>query len=168
MSLDGAQSSFTFAITHMSHSVHSAAPAYSQAGVAPKLRGIGAFILRYSLVFFLLFFGALKWTSAEAHAIESMVSHSPFFFWLYPAFGVQHGSEVIGIIELVIGILIATRRWAPRASAIGSLAATGMFVVTLSFLFTTPNAGESLPFLLKDLTLLGAALWTAGEAISAS
>jgi reactive chlorine resistance protein C len=81
---------------------------------------------------------------------------------------VQHGSEVIGIIELVIGILIATRRWAPRASAIGSLAATGMFVVTLSFLFTTPNAGESLPFLLKDLTLLGAALWTAGEAISAS
>jgi uncharacterized membrane protein YkgB len=39
--------------------------------------------------------------------------------------------------------------------------------VTLSFLFTTPNVGEGAPFLLKDLTLLGAALWTSGEALGA-
>lgn len=130
-----------------------------------RLRSAGAFILRYSLVFFLLFFGALKWTAGEAKGIESMVSHSPFFsFWLYPAFGVQGGSEVIGVVELLIGGLIAARRWSPRASAIGSIAAAGMFLVTLSFLFTTPNVGESSGFLLKDLTLLGAALWTAGEA----
>jgi uncharacterized membrane protein YkgB len=42
---------------------------------------------------------------------------------------------------------------------------------TLSFLFTTPgldpqssNAG----FIVKDLTLLGAALWTAAEALNAA
>jgi len=116
-------------------------------------------------VFFLLFFGLLKWTAAEAKGIEAMVSHSPVLFWLYPAFGVQGGSEVIGVIELVIGVLIGVRRWSPRASAAGSVAATGMFLVTLSFLVTTPNIGESAPFLLKDLTLLGAALWTAGEAL---
>lgn len=57
---------------------------------------------------------------------------------------------------------------APRLSAIGSLGASGMFVVTLSVLFTTPNIGEGAPFLLKDLTLLGAALWSAGEALEAS
>jgi uncharacterized membrane protein YkgB len=125
-------------------------------------------MLRYSLVFFLLFFGAMKWTAAEAKGIEPMVSHSPFFFWLYPSFGVQRGSEVIGVVELVIGILIAARRWSPRASAIGSIAAAGMFVVTLSFLFTTPNIGEGAGFLLKDLTLLGAALWTGGEALDAA
>ena len=136
------------------------------AAVAARLRSVGAFILRYSLVFFLLFFGALKWTAAEAKGIQAMVSHSPVLFWLYPAFGVQGGSEVIGIVELTIGVLIATRRWAPRASAIGSVAATGMFLVTLSFLFTTPNVGESSGFLLKDLTLLGAALWSSGEALS--
>ncbi|MEP6731506.1 MAG: DUF417 family protein [bacterium] len=129
---------------------------------------VGAFVLRYSLVFFLFFFGALKWTAAEAKGIEPLVSHSPLFFWLYPLAGVQGGSELIGVIELLIGSLIAMRRWAPRASAAGSLAASGMFLVTLSFLFTTPNVGESAPFLLKDLTLLGAALWTAGEAIVAS
>ena len=58
-------------------------------------------------------------------------------------------------------------RWSPRLSAIGSLGASGMFVVTLSFLVTTPNVGEAAPFVMKDLTLLGAALWTAGEALSA-
>ena len=155
----------------MSPSIHSASDAsYSpgRANASPKLQAVGAFILRYSLVFFLLFFGALKWTAAEAQGIQPMVSNSPFFFWLHPAFSVQHGSEVIGVVELVIGVLIAIRRWSPRASAVGSLAASGMFLVTLSFLFTTPNAGESAPFLLKDLTLLGAALWTAGEAVAAS
>lgn len=138
------------------------------ARLAPGLRAVGAFVLRYSLVFFLLFFGALKWTAAEAKGIEPMVSHSPFFFWLYPAFGVKGGSEVIGVVELVIALLIVVRRWSPRASAIGSTAAIGMFLVTLSFLVTTPHVGESAGFLLKDLTLLGAALWTAGEAFDAA
>ncbi len=138
------------------------------AGVARRLRSVGGFVLRYSLVFFLLFFGALKWTAAEATGIEPMVSHSPFLFWLYPAFGVQRGSEAIGVVELAIALLIVLRRWVPRASAIGSTAAIGMFLVTLSFLVTTPHVGESAGFLLKDLTLLGAALWTAGEAFDAA
>lgn len=71
-------------------------------------------------------------------------------------------------MELIIALLIVVRRWAPRASAIGSTAAIGTFLVTLSFLVTTPNAGDSAGFLLKDLTLLGAALWTAGEAFEAA
>lgn len=135
---------------------------------ASRLRNVGAFILRYSLVFFLLFFGALKWTPAEAKGIEPMVSHSPLMSWLYPLFGVQGGSEAIGVVELIIGVLISLRRWLPRASAIGSMAASGMFLVTLSFLFTTPNLGEGSGFLIKDLTLLGAALWTGGEALAVS
>ena len=135
---------------------------------AALLRSIGAFVLRYSLVFFLVFFGALKWTSGEALAIQPMVAHSPFLSWLYTIADVQTGSEMIGVVELVIGALILSRRWAPRASALGSLAASAMFLVTLSFLLTTPNAGQSAPFLLKDITLLGAALWSAGEALDAS
>ena len=133
--------------------------------LARRLSRSGGFVLRYSLVLFLFLFGALKWTPAEAQGIEPMVRHSPVFFWLYPIFGIQRGSEVIGLIELAIGILIATRRWSPAASAAGSIAACGVFVVTLSFLFTTPNVGPSAPFLLKDVALLGAALWSAGEAL---
>jgi uncharacterized membrane protein YkgB len=46
-----------------------------------------------------------------------------------------------------------------------------MFLVTLSFLFTTPSVleptSETGGFLLKDLLLLGAALYTLAEALSA-
>jgi reactive chlorine resistance protein C len=42
-----------------------------------------------------------------------------------------------------------------------------MFLTTLSFLVTTPNVGEASGFLLKELTLLGAAIWIAGEALQA-
>ncbi len=115
-----------------------------------RLQAGGAFVLRYSLVFFLLFFGALKWTVEEARGIEPLVLHSPFLSWIHRSFGMRGSSEFIGVIELAIGILIALRYWSPRLSAWGSMAAIGMFLVTLSFLFTTPNVGESVPFLLKD------------------
>jgi reactive chlorine resistance protein C len=128
---------------------------------------IGEFMLRYSLVFFLLFFGALKWTAEEAKGIQPWMVHSPLLFWLVRAFGIQAASECIGVIELTIGGLIAMRSWSPRLSAIGSTAAIPMFLTTLSFLVTTPNVGEEAGFLLKDLTLLGAAIWTAGEALQA-
>jgi len=136
--------------------------------VASRLSRVGGFVLRYSLVLFLFLFGALKWTPAEAQGVEPMVRHSPVFFWLYPLFGIQRGSEVIGLIEIAIGTLIASRRWSPVVSATGSIAACGVFAVTLSFLFTTPDVGPSAPFLLKDIALLGAALWSAGEALAAS
>jgi uncharacterized membrane protein YkgB len=88
--------------------------------------------------------------------------------WTLRSFGTGGSSELIGVIELAIGILIALRHWSPRLSDWGSVSAIGMFLVTLSFLFTTPNVGESAPFLLKDICLLGAALWTAGEALQAT
>ncbi len=138
-----------------------------QTRAARRLLLIGEFMLRYSLVFFLLFFGALKWTPEEAKGIQPWMEHSPLLFWLVRAFGIQTASECIGVIELTIGGLIAMRSWSPRLSAIGSIAAIPMFLTTLSFLVTTPNVGEASGFLLKDLTLLGAAVWTAGEALQA-
>lgn len=138
-----------------------------QTRAAPRLLLIGGFMLRYSLVFFLLFFGALKWTAEEAKGIEPWIVHSPLLFWLVRGFGIQTASECIGVIELTIGGLIAMRPWSPRLSAIGSTAAIPMFLTTLSFLITTPNVGEESGFLLKDLTLLAAAIWTAGEALQA-
>jgi reactive chlorine resistance protein C len=42
------------------------------------------------------------------------------------------------------------------------------FLITLSFLFTTPGLSpEWQGFLTKDLVLVGAALWTAGDALRA-
>ena len=129
---------------------------------------LGANVLRYSLVFFLLFFGALKWTADEARGVSPLIANSPFLSWTPHLFGIQGSSEFVGVIELALAGLIALRQWKPLLSAWGSMLAVGMFLVTLSFLFTTPHVQESAPFLLKDISLLGASLWTAGEALRAA
>ena len=140
-----------------------------QARVAALLSTIGGIILRYGIVLFLVVFGLAKWTEAEALAIQPMVAHSPLLFWLYQLTDVQHGSEIIGVVELTIAALMAVRPFRPFFSAIGSLLAIPMFLTTLSFLVTTPGLGPSDGgFLLKDLILLGAVCWAAGEALQAA
>jgi uncharacterized membrane protein YkgB len=113
--------------------------------------------------------GAAKFTAFEAVAILPLVEHSPFLAWLYRVFGARGTSALFGVFEVTVGVLIATRRWLPRVSGCASLAAAGMFVITLSFLFTTPGVLEpSNPFggfLMKDIKLLGAALFTFAEAL---
>ena len=125
-------------------------------------------ILRYSLVVFLVLFGLAKFTEAEALTIQPWVANSPFLGWLYAVTSVQGGSNLIGVIELTLGVLLAVRPWWPRPSVIGSLGATLTFLVTLSFLFTTPGLSpEWQGFLMKDLVLVGAALWTAADSLRA-
>ena len=125
-------------------------------------------LLRYSLVLFLLLFGLAKFTEPEALTIQPWVANSPFLGWLYAVTSVQGGSNLIGVVELTVGALLAVRPWWPRLSVIGSLGATLTFLLTLSFLFTTPGLSpEWQGFLMKDLVLLGAALWTAGDSLRA-
>lgn len=131
----------------------------------------GIRILRYGLVFLLVTGGAAKFTAFEADAIKPLVEHSPFMGWLYDIFGLRGASALIGVVEIAIGLIMATRKWLPRPSGYASLAAAGMFIVTLSFLFTTPGVFEPTSpwggFIMKDIILLGAALFTAAEALGA-
>ena len=102
-------------------------------------------------------------------AIQPLVAHSPFLSWIYYLADVQHASEFIGCIEIALAALIVVRRWSPIASAIGSTAGIFMFVITVSFLVTTPHLdGAMQGFLMKDIFLLGAAAFTAGEAWQAA
>jgi len=129
---------------------------------------VGTAILRYGLVFFLIGGGLTKFTQAEALTIQPWVGHSPFLGWLYAVTSVQGASNVIGVIELLLGVLLAIRHWWPRLSAIGSLGACVQFVITFSFLFTTPDLStDAQGFLMKDLILFGAAAWTAADALRA-
>jgi len=83
---------------------------------------------------------------------------------------------LLGIVEIFLALLIAARPIRPDLSALGSMGAIVLFLITLSFLLSTPGAwqpGHGFPalspmpgqFLAKDLVLLGAAIWTAGEAL---
>src|SRR5260370_39734231 len=70
--------------------------------------------------------------------------------------------------------LVALRPLSARLSFIGSIGAIITFVVTVSFLISTPGAfqfshgfpllGDAGQFLIKHLVFLGASIWTAAEA----
>jgi uncharacterized membrane protein YkgB len=136
-----------------------------------RLTTIGTGVLRYGTAGLLLLWGAFKFTAFEAEGIRPLVDHHPLMAWMITAFGLRGTSAIIGVVEIAAGVLMCTRRISPRWSALGSTLAAATFVVTLSFLFTTPGAlSASSPlsgFLMKDVILLGAALYTAGEARAA-
>jgi uncharacterized membrane protein YkgB len=137
-------------------------------------------ILRYGVVALLLYYGAFKFTAVEAEAIQPLVAHSPFMAWLYDVASVRTVSNVIGVSELAIALAMAARGFAPRVCAYGSLAGVLTFMITLSFLVSTPGIWVRVPgfplplpnelgaFILKDLLLLGGAAWSYAEAASAS
>ena len=130
---------------------------------------IAKVVLRYSLVLFFLGFGILKFTAGEAAAIHAPIVHSPVLFWLDPLFGQQGASNVIGVIEIALALLMAVRPFAPRLSALGGFGTAFALLITLSFLVTTPQLDPGLAgFIIKDVTLFGAALWSAGEALAAA
>jgi reactive chlorine resistance protein C len=128
-------------------------------------------VLRWSLVLFFVGFGLYKFTPQEAAGVAPLMAHSPVLFWVTLLLGIRGGSDLIGVVEIALGAAIALRQFNPLLSAYGSLATSGVLLVTLSFLFTTPgldpNSSDA-GFLAKDLTLFGAALWTSAEAFAAA
>ncbi|MEU5562103.1 YkgB family protein [Micromonospora musae] len=145
---------------------------------ADHLASAGFSVLRGALATNILWIGSLKFKQYEVENDEPLVTSSALFSRLRKKLGAQKLNRLIGVTEITLGSLIAAKPLAPRASAIGSLGAIGMFLTTLSFLATTPEARQegqgtlSLSqlgqFLLKDTVLLGAALLTAAESLGAA
>ena len=142
------------------------------------IQALGGSVVRYGLVAVVGWIGLMKFTHYEAEGIRPFVANSPLMSWAYSVLSVDAFSALLGVMEVTVAVLIALRPLAARASAVGSALAVGMFATTLSFLLTTPGVWETslggfpaisvLPgqFLLKDVVLLGAALWTLGESLA--
>jgi uncharacterized membrane protein YkgB len=138
----------------------------------------GMSIARWGVVLTLAWIGATKFTPAEARGIKALIEHSPLLAWMYVVWSEQGASNVIGVLEILAAALLAARPWAPRPAVVGAAMAVATFVVTLSFMLTTPGAidmthGMPLPggaaqFLVKDVVLLGASLWALGDALRAT
>jgi uncharacterized membrane protein YkgB len=140
-----------------------------------SMQAVGRVAGRYGLVIVLAWIGGMKFTAYEAEGISTFVSHSPLMNWAYSLFSVRSFSALLGVTEIIVALLIASRPWSPRAALIGSGLAIGMFLTTLSFLVTTPGVWESsaggfpalsvIPgqFLAKDFVLLGTSLWLFGD-----
>jgi uncharacterized membrane protein YkgB len=138
---------------------------------------VGKAIVRYGLVLVLVWIGGMKFTAYEAMGIQPLVAHSPLVSWMYDFLSVRDFARMLGVIEIATATLIALRSVSPKASAVGSVLAIGLFATTLSFLFSTPGWEPSLgcpalsaspgQFLIKDVVLFGASVWILGESLRA-
>ena len=142
------------------------------------LEAVGQAIVRYGLVLVVGWIGAMKFTAYEAAGIQPLVANSPLMGWMYGFLSVRAFSNLLGAVEVAVAVMIALRPVSSRIAAVGSGMAVMMFLTTLSFLFSTPGWEASLggfpalsvvpgQFLLKDVVLLGAAVWSLGEALTA-
>ena len=137
----------------------------------------GEFLLRYGLALVLAWIGAMKFTAYEAKGIQGLVATSPLMSWMYGILSLQGVSNLLGVVEISTALLIALRPLSARLAIVGSCLAILTFLTTLTFLFSLPGWEQSLGgfpalsgsggFLLKDLVLLGASVWSLGEALTA-
>ena len=139
---------------------------------------VGGLLARYGLVIVIAWFGGLKFMEYEAQGIQPLVSESPLMSWMYDIFSVYTFSALLGVFELAAAALLAVKPWWPKVSVGGSVLAIVLFLATVSFLFTTPGVFEasvggfpalsvSGGFLIKDVALLGIAVWTLADALRA-
>lgn len=135
---------------------------------------LGSAALRFSLAIVLFWIGGMKFTAYEAAGIQPLIATSPLMSWMYRILSVQGASDLIGVIELAIALLILLRPLSPRAALVGGIGAIAMFLTTLSFMLSLPAgvwAGSGFPmlgeaggFLIKDVVLLGASIAITTEA----
>jgi uncharacterized membrane protein YkgB len=143
-----------------------------------RTTAIAALVARYALVIVIAWFGAMKFTSYEAQGISHWVANSPFLSWVYNIMSIDAFGRLNGSIELIVAALLDVKPWFPKASVVGGVFASLFFVTTLSFMVTTPGVGEASAggfpvlsadgeFLMKDIALIGLALWLLADALDA-
>lgn len=118
----------------------------------------------------LLWIGLFKFTPTEAEAIKPLVEHHFLMRWMYSVFSVQMVSNSIGILEILVAIGLGLSYTSKTIGKYAGIGATVIFLVTLSFLFTTPGLWKTIDgfpvtdfFIIKDLAFLGIALMVWGK-----
>ncbi|WP_420605364.1 YkgB family protein [Novosphingopyxis sp.] len=131
----------------------------------------GALLVTYALALIFLWFGFLKFTQYEAAGIAPLVMNSPLVGWWHGLFGIPGTARMLGVYEILTGLLLAARPFNARIASIGGAMATICFLITITFMFTTPGvvqpgfdnplAISAFPgqFLLKDVVLLAVSIW---------
>jgi uncharacterized membrane protein YkgB len=134
-----------------------------------------SYLLRYGLVLVIAWIGFMKFTAYEAAGIQPLVANSPLMSWVYAIFSERAFSALLGVVEVAVAAMIALRFVSAKVSAVGSGLAVVMFLTTLTFILSTPGWEPRLgfpalsvvpgQFIIKDIVLLAAALWSLGEAL---
>lgn len=126
------------------------------------LNKIGFYVSYFGTFLILLWLGIFKFTLAEAEAIRPLVENHLLMSWMYTCFSVQAVSNIIGASEIAIALLLLLGLKWEIIRVAGGLFMIVTFLLTISFLFTTPGVWkvvDGIPvtdfFILKDLVILG-------------
>ena len=113
----------------------------------------------------LAWIGIYEFTPTEAILIEPLIANQPAMSWLYNLFSVPAVSNMVDSAEVIVAIGLMIRFKKPQVAFYSGIAAAAIFVVTLSFLITTPNAWKVSDgilvtnfFLVKDILFLAIAI----------
>lgn len=126
------------------------------------LKKIGFYVSYLGTFLILLWIGIFKFTPTEAEAIRPLVENHPLMSWTYHFFSEQAVSGIIGAVEILTAfLLLLGLRWR-TLRMVGGLFVIVTFLITISFLFTTPGVWKMVDgvpvtdfFVLKDLAMLG-------------
>ena len=125
--------------------------------------------LRASMVIIFLLFGYQKWFVYEANVLVPYIGNDPFLSWMYPVFGIQGASWLLGVSEWIFGALLFLGFWNKRLGVLGALGSTVTFAVTVTIIPFMPNGWDpaagfpamagNVPFLRKDVVLLAVSIY---------
>ncbi len=126
---------------------------------------IGYLIGVFGVSLVLAWIGIYKFTPTEAKLIQPLVENHFAMGWLYNLISVQAASNLIGATEIVVAIGLIIGIKYTKIAYFSGIAAALIFVVTLSFLLTTPNTWKVSDgvlvtnfFLVKDILFLAIAV----------
>ena len=126
-------------------------------------------LFRLTLGVFFLWMGFLKFFAYESEAVSGLMMTNPITSWFVNVFGNSLSTGIIGVVEILTAVLIFIGFKNSKLGAIGAGLAAITLLVTSTFLIFGPviQQGLSFPFIspmpgqfiLKDVPLLGAAVW---------
>jgi uncharacterized membrane protein YkgB len=142
---------------------------------ALRIQKVGRNLALIGIILPLLLIGGLKFTTDEIEGIKSLLGATPWLSWLLALFGKNGASYFLGIVEIAAALLLIGSFWSARAGVLGGLIATLTFFVTSTLLLLPiawdPNYGfpalaPAGQFLVKDVTLLGVAIFVLGDSLA--
>jgi len=148
--------------------------------VGPQVQAVGSRVIRYGLALVVGWIGFMEFTGYEAAGIQPLVASSRLMSWIYSILSVRGLSTGLGVVDrghdsgshcssAMVSEGVSRRKRGCRTHLSD----------TISFLFSAPGWEPSLggfpalsasvrQFLIKDVVLLGAAIWTCGEVYTAT
>jgi uncharacterized membrane protein YkgB len=125
----------------------------------PKLsKHVMQWVAIFPVLVVLAWIGGMKFTLIEAQGIEDLLQTSPFMSWMYSVWDLQTTSNLIGVYDLLAVALLIAAVYNVKLLWVGVLMSLAVFVMTQTFLATTPGAVSTSTilsttghFLIKDL-----------------